>query len=40
MADKKTETKYVPLTREEREELKLRISIAIGLSKRWHFTQT
>ena len=40
MADKKTETKYVPLTREEREELKLRISIAIGLSKRWHFTHT
>jgi hypothetical protein len=39
MADKKT-PKYIPLTREEREELKLRISIAIGLSKRWHFTQT
>lgn len=40
MADKKTTTKYIPLTREEREELKLRISIAIGLSKHWHFSQT
>jgi hypothetical protein len=39
MADKKT-PKYIPLSREEREELKLRISIAIGLSKRWNFTQT
>ena len=40
MADKNTTTKYVPLSREEREELKTRISIAIGLSKHWHFTQT
>lgn len=34
MAEKKTTTKYIPLSREEREELKIRISIAIGLSKR------
>ena len=40
MANKKSTTKYIPLSREEREELKLRISIAIGLSKNWHFSQT
>jgi hypothetical protein len=39
MANKESTTKYIPLSREEREELKLRISIAIGLSKRWHFSQ-
>jgi hypothetical protein len=40
MANKESTTKYIPLSREEREELKLRISIAIGLSKSWHFSQT
>ena len=40
MANKKSPTKYIPLTCEEREELKVRISVVIGLSKYWHFSQT
>jgi hypothetical protein len=39
MADKKTAMKYIPLSREEREELKQRISMTILWSKQWHFSQ-
>ena len=40
MAKKKSATKYIPLSREEREELKLRISFVIKMSKRMHFSKT
>lgn len=40
MANKKSVTKYIPLSREEREELKLRISFVINMSNRMHFSKT
>ena len=40
MDNKESATNIIPLTREEREELRLRISIAIGLSKQLYYTQT